>query len=111
MRRDRDDDDDAAAWDALDADEIRIDPLDATETIQAPQIEESIVVVEQDAPVSPLDSSDSGTVETPTVDDTAGDSSSDVTGQFDSLEDTFSSETAVNLDQSDPVADADFHMA
>ena len=28
-----------------------------------------------------------------------------------SLEDTFSSETAVNLDQSDPIAEADFHMA
>ncbi|MGB5345003.1 MAG: FimV/HubP family polar landmark protein, partial [Woeseia sp.] len=28
-----------------------------------------------------------------------------------SLEDTFSSETAINLDQSDPVAEADFHMA
>ena len=28
-----------------------------------------------------------------------------------SLEDTFSSETAINLDQADPVAEADFHMA
>jgi len=28
-----------------------------------------------------------------------------------SLDDTFSSETAINLDQSDPVAEADFHMA
>jgi len=28
-----------------------------------------------------------------------------------SLEDTFSSETAINLDQSDPLAEADFHMA
>jgi len=27
------------------------------------------------------------------------------------MEDTFSSETAVNLDQSDPIAEADFHMA
>jgi pilus assembly protein FimV len=33
------------------------------------------------------------------------------TGTSQSLEDTFSSETAVNLDQSDPVAEADFHMA
>ncbi len=33
------------------------------------------------------------------------------TGQFGSLEDTFSSETAINLDQSDPMAEADFHMA
>jgi pilus assembly protein FimV len=108
VRRDRDDDDDAAAWDALDADEIRIDPLDPTETIQAPQYDDSIVVVEQDAPESPLDGDTPGAA---AVDDTAGDSSSDVTGQFGSLEDTFSSETAVNLDQSDPVAEADFHMA
>jgi pilus assembly protein FimV len=32
-------------------------------------------------------------------------------GGVESLEDTFSSETAINLDQSDPVAEADFHMA
>ena len=32
-------------------------------------------------------------------------------GEFGSLEDTFSSETAVNLDQTDPIAEADFHMA
>ncbi len=107
MRRDRDDDDGAAAWDALDADEIRIDPLEVTETIQAPHYDDAIVVVEQDAPVSPLDSD---TVEAPAVAATEGDSS-DGTGQFGSLEDTFSSETAVNLDQSDPVAEADFHMA
>jgi pilus assembly protein FimV len=30
---------------------------------------------------------------------------------FASMDDTFSSETAVNLDQSDPIAEADFHMA
>ncbi len=35
----------------------------------------------------------------------------DQTGKFGSLEDTFSSDTAVNLDQSDPIAEADFHMA
>ncbi len=33
------------------------------------------------------------------------------TGSQPSLDDTFSSETAVNLDQSDPIAEADFHMA
>ena len=41
-----------------------------------------------------------------TLDDPAAE-----TGKFDSLEDTFSSDTAVNLDQSDPIAEADFHMA
>jgi pilus assembly protein FimV len=37
--------------------------------------------------------------------------SADETQQFGSLEDTFSSDTAINLDQSDPIAEADFHMA
>jgi pilus assembly protein FimV len=40
-----------------------------------------------------------------------GDESLTATGTQASLEDTFSSETAINLDQSDPVAEADFHMA
>jgi pilus assembly protein FimV len=35
----------------------------------------------------------------------------EATGEDVGLEDTFSSETAINLDQSDPVAEADFHMA
>jgi pilus assembly protein FimV len=30
---------------------------------------------------------------------------------MESIEDTFSSETAINLDQTDPIAEADFHMA
>ena len=33
------------------------------------------------------------------------------TAENPALEDTFSSETALNLDQSDPIAEADFHMA
>jgi pilus assembly protein FimV len=33
------------------------------------------------------------------------------TGTNQALEDTFSSDTALNLDQSDPIAEADFHMA
>jgi pilus assembly protein FimV len=37
--------------------------------------------------------------------------SPEATGTNKTLEDTFSSETAINLDQSDPVAEADFHMA
>jgi pilus assembly protein FimV len=107
VRRDRDDDDESGAWDALDVDEMRIDPLDSTESIQAPQIDDSIVVVEQDSAITPLDDD---TVEAPMA-AVGEDDASDGTGQFGSLEDTFSSETAVNLDQSDPVAEADFHMA
>ena len=104
MRRDKEDDEDSGAWDALDADEMRIEPMDATASIQAPHHDDSIVVVEQDSMITPLDDD---TVEAPaSIDET-----SEGTGQFGSLEDTFSSETAVNLDQSDPVAEADFHMA
>jgi pilus assembly protein FimV len=33
------------------------------------------------------------------------------TGTHQAMEDTFSSETAINLDQTDPIAEADFHMA
>ena len=108
VRRDKDDDDDSGAWNALDADEMRIDPLDSTESIQAPHHDDSIVVVEQDSAITPLDDD---TVEAPMAATVVEDEASDGTGQFGSLEDTFSSETAVNLDQSDPVAEADFHMA
>ena len=52
--------------------------------------------------MEPLDA----TAEIPIVGEAGQDS-----GSFGSLEDTFSSETAVNLDQTDPVAEADFHMA
>ena len=120
LRRGKDDEDESGAWDALDADEVRIDPLEATASIQAASVDESIVVVEQDSAITPLDED---TVITPAqapaeADPTVvmtgiGDAAeaADETSQFDSLEDTFSSETAVNLDQSDPIAEADFHMA
>jgi pilus assembly protein FimV len=89
----------------------RVEPADvpdetmaATESLRAPdRDDESIVVVEQ---TGGFRKRMEATVETrrptPVVEDTA---------KFGSLEDTFSSETAVNLDQSDPVAEADFHMA
>ena len=40
-----------------------------------------------------------------------GFSGSLIVAEFGSLEDTFSSDAAVNLDQADPLAEADFHMA
>ena len=106
MRRDRDEDDDSGVWNALDSDETRIDPLSATESLLAPQHDDSIMVVEQESIMSPLDD----TVEAPVASAPEPDPG-DETQQFGSLEDTFSSETAVNLDQSDPIAEADFHMA
>ena len=78
--------------------------MSATASLAAPSREEdSFVVVEQDSAIREMNEE---TIEAPVpVSSTAA------TGTFDSLEDTFSSETAINLDQSDPVAEADFHMA
>ncbi len=104
LRRSRSGDDDQP-WETLDSDEIAAGAMSATETLHAPKPDESFVVVEQDSGIRPMDDD---TFEAPmpaTPDDATA------TGQFDSLEDTFSSETAVNLDQTDPLAEADFHMA
>ncbi len=101
--------DEAEAWGTpLDHDEVAVgkeDPHSRTETISAPSREdESFVVVEQDPAVRVP--SDVVEVEAaPSIDTSAE------TGQFASIEDTFSSDTAINLDQSDPIAEADFHMA
>ncbi len=105
MRRRSDDDDDSGAWQALDEDDLSDgDLMSATESLRAPaRDEESFVVVEQDSAIRPLGDD---TIEAPAVAD-----ATEATGSFDSLEDTFSSETAINLDQSDPIAEADFHMA
>ncbi|MCH8944798.1 MAG: hypothetical protein IH910_08430, partial [Proteobacteria bacterium] len=110
MRResDDDDDDDISAIEELDADDISVDELSATGRMQAPTPEEAMVVVEQDSSINPL--MDAGeTVEAPIPEIAV--SALDATDSVESIEDTFSSETAVNLDQSDPIAEADFHMA
>lgn len=89
-------------WDSLDSDEIAMGAISATSTMQAPNPEEAFVVVEQDSGRHPILED---TVEAPASEFGA------TSGSFGSLEDTFSSETAVNLDQTDPIAEADFHMA
>jgi pilus assembly protein FimV len=104
LKRGRGDDDDQP-WETLDSDEIAAGALSATETLQAPRPDESFVVVEQDSGITPMDD-DTFEAPAPELPESTG-----TTGQFDSLEDTFSSETAVNLDQTDPLAEADFHMA
>jgi pilus assembly protein FimV len=109
MRRgsdDDDDDDNDRPWETLDSDELATGAMSATATMQAPTPEEAIVVVEQDSGIHPILED---TVEAPAADLTGGDDEG--SGAFGSLEDTFSSETAVNLDQTDPIAEADFHMA
>ena len=112
LRRGGDDDDDASPWETLDSDEIAAGAMAATETLRAPSHDdESIVVVEQDSGIRPMEPDATESIETieapsPELEAPTGD-----TGEFGSLEDTFSSETAVNLDQTDPLAEADFHMA
>ena len=108
MRRGDNDDfeDNDRPWETLDSDEMAAGAISATATLQAPTPEEAIVVVEQDSGVHPILED---TVEAPAADLGADDS--EPSGAFGSLEDTFSSETAVNLDQTDPIAEADFHMA
>ena len=112
LRRGSGDDDDASPWETLDSDELAAGAMAATETLRAPtHDDESIVVVEQDSGMRPMDTDATESIETieapsPDLEAATGD-----TGEFGSLEDTFSSETAVNLDQTDPLAEADFHMA
>ena len=108
LRRGRDDDiDDSRPWEQLDEGELEAGALASTESMRAPtrDDDEAIVVVEQDTIIRPREED---TVEVPAPDLHA---STGTTGEFGSLEDTFSSETAVNLDQTDPLAEADFHMA
>ena len=102
MRRDREEDSEIAPWEQLDSDELEENALTATESMRAPTADEAIVVVEQDSGIRPMDA----TEEFP-----ASGGLSEGSGEFGSLEDTFSSDTAVNLDQTDPIAEADFHMA
>ena len=104
VRRNRSDGD-AEAWRSLAADDPDTTMTgDSAARLSVP--EGGLVVEEQQAQIA--ESED--TTESPAL--AAEDGAS---GSFDSLEDsledTFSSNTAVNLDQSDPLAEADFHMA
>ena len=113
-RAGRDDDDSTGLWEALDADAVDSESLASTERLRALARDEetSIVVVEQESKAAmaaemAADKEPQVEIEAPRVSvDLSDESSSD-----NSLEDTFSSETAINLDQSDPIAEADFHMA
>jgi len=106
MRRGSDEDDDSGPWEQLDEGDLPTGAMTATETLRAPSSDdESIVVVEQDSGIRAMDDD---TIEAAAVEIQG---KTGTTGEFGSLEDTFSSETAVNLDQQDPLAEADFHMA
>jgi pilus assembly protein FimV len=86
-------------WDALDTDEeVDSESRASTERLRALARDDdsAIVVVEQDRGTQKGRSAAAEPARAATTP---------------SLEDTFSSETAINLDQSDPLAEADFHMA
>ncbi|MCK5325742.1 MAG: hypothetical protein KAJ57_07030, partial [Woeseiaceae bacterium] len=109
VRRGRDDDDEMESWTSpgTEAPDFDDTAMSSTESLRAPPPDESIVVVEQESGILPLDED---TLDAPGPGDDLA-AQTGTTGEFGSLEDTFSSETAVNLDQSDPIAEADFHMA
>ena len=98
--------DESGPWGALDSDDVGAGAgaMSATSTMQIPSRDEAMVVVEQESDATTLNEN---TIES-AVAEFGGE---DPSGSFGSLEDTFSSETAVNLDQTDPIAEADFHMA
>ena len=102
VRRNRRSDGDAEAWRSLAADDPDTTMVTGDSAARLRVPEGGLVVEEQQAQIA--ESED--TMESPAL--AAEDGAS---GSFDSLEDTFSSNTAVNLDQSDPLAEADFHMA
>ncbi len=99
------DEESTGVWDALDADdEVDSETHASTERLRALARDDdsSIVVVEQERAAEQRGRVEPAVAE---VDSTAE------TSRQPTLEDTFSSETAINLDQSDPIAEADFHMA
>ncbi|MDB6084984.1 MAG: hypothetical protein JWN43_2865, partial [Gammaproteobacteria bacterium] len=74
------------------------DPRDPTSKLSSPRKSNESFVVEE-----------SGSHPMPEFGDEPG--AFAVTGELKSTEDTMSTESAVNLDQGDPLAEADFHMA
>jgi pilus assembly protein FimV len=118
----RDDEESTGVWDALDADDLDGESLASTERLRALAREDdtAIVVVEQESAPDPEPAQEPSigeTIEAPAPVQESAEAPVaeevplEATGENVGLEDTFSSETAINLDQSDPVAEADFHMA
>jgi len=118
-RAGRDDDDDSTGlWETLDTSDVESETMASTETLQAMAQDDpsSIVVVEQEskaamaAEMASNRAADS-VAETSAVEPVVSLTPLEDTATNESLTGTFSSETAINLDQSDPIAEADFHMA
>ncbi|RLA33174.1 MAG: hypothetical protein DRR11_06280 [Gammaproteobacteria bacterium] len=116
MRRAAKDDEEATGvWETIDVIDSDAETLAATSSLSAiAQPDETAILVEEARAPRPAETPVSDTLETPVTLDSEVPEVADPlaeTGMNQSLEDTFSSETAVNLDQSDPMAEADFHMA
>ena len=105
------DEESTGVWEALDNDDdVDSESRASTERLRALARDDdsSIVVVEQETGTDRRRKrSDALEIQRPD-DDTELTSE---TGRMSALDDTFSSETAMNLDQTDPIAEADFHMA
>lgn len=100
-------------WDALDADdEVEAESVASTERLRAlaRDEDESFLVVETSEQI-PTVTENSDSMEVPAANIGGANESFGESDFTPSVEDTFSSETAINLDQSDPIAEADFHMA
>ncbi len=122
-----DDEDSSGAWETLDQDDIGVESLASTADLRPPLGEDdtAILVAEQELSSEPDDSlvlldtlevsapeaEPEQPIEPTYVETTAFEEMPVEAVPEPSVEDTFSSETAINLDQSDPVAEADFHMA
>ena len=105
------DEESTGVWEALDDDnDVDSESRASTERLRALARDDdsSIVVVEQETGTDRRRKR-SDTMEIQRIDDDAELTSE--TGRMPALDDTFSSETALNLDQTDPIAEADFHMA
>ncbi|MEM8982009.1 MAG: FimV/HubP family polar landmark protein [Pseudomonadota bacterium] len=100
------DDDSTGTWEALDDFEgVDDDSREATSRLRAlANDDESIVVVEADKGRTTANLDESLAPAKPSGAPAAGSDNY-------AIEDTFSSETAVTFDQTDPIAEADFHMA
>ncbi len=118
------DDDSTGVWESLDDGGMDHESLASTESLRTlTRDDDTTILVEEqaqpdfdDLKVDDLAASSGGTIEVPVAGEAAepetlAPDALAETGTNKALEDTFSSETAINLDQSDPVAEADFHMA
>ena len=118
-RAGRDDDDDSTGlWETLDTSDVQSETMASTEALHAMAQDDSssIVVVEQESKAAMAaemagNRAAESVEETSAVEPAVSLGSPEDTATNQSLTDTFSSETAINLDQSDPIAEADFHMA